>query len=111
GDFVQTGGMDMANFAFAEYLANHGSDVYLVTHRAAPSLATHPRVTVHNVPKPLNSYLLGEPLLSRRGHTLASEITSRGGRVVVNGGNCRWGDINWVHYVHAAYSPVIEGPA
>jgi glycosyltransferase involved in cell wall biosynthesis len=25
--------------------------------------------------------------------------------VVVNGGNCRWGDINWVHYVHAAWTP------
>jgi glycosyltransferase involved in cell wall biosynthesis len=25
--------------------------------------------------------------------------------VVVNGGNCRWGDINWVHYVHAAWRP------
>ena len=26
-------------------------------------------------------------------------------RVVVNGGNCRWADINWVHYVHAAFAP------
>jgi glycosyltransferase involved in cell wall biosynthesis len=27
----------------------------------------------------------------------------RGGRVIVNGGNCQLGDVNWVHYVHAAY--------
>ena len=26
-----------------------------------------------------------------------------GGRVIVNGGNCDWNDVNWVHYVHAAY--------
>jgi glycosyltransferase involved in cell wall biosynthesis len=25
--------------------------------------------------------------------------------VLVNGGNCQWGDVNWVHYVHAAYQP------
>ena len=24
-------------------------------------------------------------------------------RVVVNGGNCAWPDINWVHAVHAAW--------
>jgi glycosyltransferase involved in cell wall biosynthesis len=23
--------------------------------------------------------------------------------VIVNGGNCKWHDVNWVHYVHAAY--------
>jgi len=28
------------------------------------------------------------------------------GRAIVNGGNCRLGDSNWVHYVHAAYHPV-----
>jgi glycosyltransferase involved in cell wall biosynthesis len=32
-----------------------------------------------------------------------------GARVVVNGGNCDWGDINWVHYVHAAWSPPPSG--
>jgi len=32
-----------------------------------------------------------------------------GARVVVNGGNCRWGDINWVHYVHAAWWPGQDG--
>jgi glycosyltransferase involved in cell wall biosynthesis len=29
--------------------------------------------------------------------------------VVVNGGNCRWGDVNWVHYVHAAWAPRAGG--
>jgi glycosyltransferase involved in cell wall biosynthesis len=30
---------------------------------------------------------------------------------LVNGGNCPWGDINWVHYVHAAYQPHASGSA
>ena len=28
---------------------------------------------------------------------------------MVNGGNCIWGDINWVHYVHAAWRPPLSG--
>lgn len=100
--------MDMANFAFADYLARKGSVVNLVTHRALRSLASRPEVKVHSVPKPLNSYLLGEPLLSRRGFALASQVAARGGRVVVNGGNCKWHDVSWVHYVHAAYSPTVN---
>jgi glycosyltransferase involved in cell wall biosynthesis len=39
------------------------------------------------------------------GRSQAQHLTPAGGRVLVNGGNCRWGDINWVHYVHAAYKP------
>jgi glycosyltransferase involved in cell wall biosynthesis len=29
--------------------------------------------------------------------------------VVANGGNCPWPDVNWVHYVHAAYEPSHRG--
>ena len=104
-DFVQTGGMDVANYHLAAFLAGQGREVRLVTHSAADDLASLPNVSVHLVPKPLNSYLLGEPLLDRYGSYWASECSARGGRVVVNGGNCIWGDINWVHYVHAAYAP------
>lgn len=104
-DFVQTGGMDVANYHLASYLARQGREVRLVTHSAADDLDGLPNVTVHRVPKPLNSYLMGEPLLDHYGSYWASKVSSQGGRVVVNGGNCLWGDINWVHYVHAAYAP------
>ena len=30
-------------------------------------------------------------------------VQSPGARVLVNGGNCDWPDINWVHYVHHAW--------
>jgi glycosyltransferase involved in cell wall biosynthesis len=53
----------------------------------------------------LRSYLLGETFLDRMGRYWAARLENRGGRVVVNGGNCLWNASNWVHYVHAAYQP------
>lgn len=104
-DFVTTGGMDRANFALADYLARQGERVHLVAHRVAPGLLAYPNVTPHRVPKVANSYLLGEPLLNWVGRSQAQRVMSAGGRVLVNGGNCQWGDVNWVHYVHAAHTP------
>ncbi|MFO0951444.1 MAG: glycosyltransferase family 4 protein [Isosphaeraceae bacterium] len=109
GDFVTTGGMDRANFALASYLARQGRGVHLVAHRVDPTLLAEPTVTFHRVPKPLNSYWLAEPLLDRRGRQVAARVAKGGGRVVVNGGNCLWGDVNWVHYVHAAWAPRAGG--
>jgi glycosyltransferase involved in cell wall biosynthesis len=105
GDFVKTGGMDRANYALASYLARRGRAVELVAHRADADLFGQGAVTLRRVPKPLNSYLLGGPLLDRAGRRWAARVASAGGRVVVNGGNCLWGDVNWVHYVHAAWPP------
>jgi glycosyltransferase involved in cell wall biosynthesis len=105
GDFVRTGGMDRANFALADYLARQGEQVHLVAHRVASELLVQPNVTFHRVPKVTNSYLLSGPLLNWVGRSQAQQITPLGGRVLVNGGNCQWGDANWVHYVHAAYEP------
>lgn len=109
GDFVRTGGMDVANYMLARHLASNGHEVHLVAHRVADDLAALPGVHVHLVPKPLNSYLLAAPLLGWHGRRWARQIARRGGRVVCNGGNCQGEDINWVHYVHAAYKPEIKG--
>src|SRR5688500_10952457 len=98
GDFVRTGGMDMANLALASYLAERGVELHLVAHRVDTDLSAYPNVRVHFVSKPLDSYLLGGPLLDRAGCAWASRIAARSGRVVVNGGNCSWSDINWIHY-------------
>lgn len=103
GNFVRTNGMDMPNLALAEYLASRGDEVHLVTHYAEAELARHPNVTVHHVLKLANSYLLATPALNAMGRRWAARIFERNGHVVVNGGNCFWGDINWVHYVHAAF--------
>lgn len=111
GDFVKTGGMDVANHALASYLARAGHEVHLVAHRVAEDLSALPNVHVHEARKPLDSYFLGRKHLDRLGRRWAGRIADRGGRVVVNGGNCLWGDVNWVHYVHAAYAPPFVGNA
>ncbi len=108
GDFRRTGGMDVANHALARYLAARGDEVHLTAHHVDDDLAALPTVQVHRVPKPGGSYLLAGPLLDHAGRRCARAVLARGGRSVVNGGNCRVGDVNWVHYVHAAYAPEVR---
>lgn len=103
-DLVPTGGMDMPNLALASYLARVGHPVEVVTFRADPSLTLSPRVRLHRALKPFDSYTLGAPFLGVKGRSIARRVLRGGGRVVANGGNCNAGDVNWVHYVHAAYA-------
>jgi glycosyltransferase involved in cell wall biosynthesis len=103
GDFALTGGMDRANYALANYIARQGNELHLVSYRVDPELADRANVTVHQVPKPLNSYILGTPLLSQQGLAVARRLSkTQKLHTIVNGGNCPWADINWVHYVHVA---------
>ncbi len=111
GDFVRTGGMDVANFHLARYLAGAGGEVHLVAHRADEELLSLPSVHWHRVAKPLNSYLLGAWALARVGRRWDRAMVIRGGRTVVNGGNCVSEDTNWVHYVHAGHRPEITTSA
>ena len=105
GDFVQTGGMDIGNYMLAKDFARNGTEVHLVAFRVAEPLLSLPNVVWHRVPKPMRSYTLALPLLDHYGRRVARRVSGRGGRVIVNGGCCWWGDVNWVHYVHAAYQP------
>lgn len=109
GDFVKTGGMDRANHALAAYLAGRGDEVHIVAHRVAPDLLAMPNVTLHRAAKPLNSYFLSAPFLDRLGRRVAREQSARGARVIVNGGNCDWPDVNWIHHVHGADAPITGG--
>jgi glycosyltransferase involved in cell wall biosynthesis len=104
GDFKHGGGMDRANYELAWHLAEDtGASVYLVAYHVAEPLASHPNVVWLPVPKPLRSYSLGASLLAKRGRTEARWIEQQGGRTIVNGGNCCWPDINWVHAVHQSW--------
>jgi len=107
-DFVKTGGMDRANFALADYLARKGETLHLVAHRVVDELSKFSNVKIHKVPLILDSRFLGEPFINRKGYQIAQELSAQGARVVVNGGNCQWGDINWVHYVHKSHQPVSQ---
>lgn len=110
GDFTPQGGMDRANHALARYLAMSGRDVHLVAHRVWPDLASLPGVTVHHVPRPFGSHLLGGPLLSRAASRVASRLDPST-RLLSNGGNTRWLAPTWVHYLHAAYAPHVAAGA
>src|SRR5262249_47393800 len=112
GDFTPLGGMDSANHALAKYLAQMaGGETHLVTNRAWEDLAAMPRIIIHPVWRHINRHLLRMPLLDQAGRRWARRLAGQRARVVVNGGNCRWADINWVHYVHAAHRPHIPGSA
>ena len=106
GDFSRHGGMDRANLALAAHLvADPDIELHLVTHRAAGELRGTDRARVHLARRPFGSHLLGRPFLARQGRSWAMHVAGGGGRVVVNGGNCPWYDVSWVHYLHAAYEP------
>jgi glycosyltransferase involved in cell wall biosynthesis len=99
--FVRTGGQDRANLALASFLARQNCPLHIVAHRVADDLGIARSVVVHPAPRPIGSDLLGEPFLQWLGTRWASRLGDA--RVIVNGGNCTWPDVNWVHYVHAAY--------
>jgi glycosyltransferase involved in cell wall biosynthesis len=105
GGFHRSGGMDAANAALATHLADRGSKVHLVCHRADEDLRKHKMVEVHHVERPAGSFFLGQWLINSSGRRVARDVLARDAstRIVVNGGNCNWPDINWVHYVHRAW--------
>ena len=93
--------MDRPNYELAWYLAEQqGAEVHLVSHRVASPLSDHSNVIWHRVPRPFGRDTFGSPFLDGVGRKIAREISSVGGTVVVNGGNCLWNDVNWIHYVH-----------
>ena len=111
GGFHDTGAMDRANAALARHLLERGARVHLVGHDIDDRFTQHPNADCHVVPRPRAAAPLAESLLSRRGIAVASEVTAvcPDARIVVNGGNCPWPDINWVHAVHAGWPVVDDG--
>ena len=110
GGFHDHGAMDRANAALARYLEACGARVHLVGHEIDPGLRG-PRVVRHEVPRRRGPAVLAERLLARCGMRVAAQVTTASphARVVVNGGNCPWPDVNWVHAVHAAWQVRDEG--
>lgn len=112
GGFHRHGGMDKANAALARYLIERRTPLHLVTHQVDREFSSRPGVTVHIVSRPAGSFFLGERLLEWCGRAVASRISAKwpGTRVLVNGGNCNWSDVNWVHSVHHAW-PCVDHDA
>jgi len=90
-----------------EALSRRGTPVELVAFDVEPAVAALPLVTIHRSPRIRGADVVGNLFLRRRGRAVAAAVTQRHPEavVVVNGGNCRWADVNWVHYVHAAFTP------
>jgi len=109
--FSYTGGMERANAAFANYLCEAGTAVHLVSYRIDPALGSNPAVTTHLAKTPARSAPFGLWHLDQVGRQVAKEVTARHprARVLVNGSNCSWPDLNWVHYVHRAWRPQAIG--
>ena len=109
GDLVATGGMDIANLRLAEYISED-YPLHIVAHRAEATLTSRARVQLHRSARPYNMQLFGEPLLDWAGRKIAKRLALEGNvTAIVNGGNCLVNQsVNWVHYVHAAYEPVLN---
>jgi len=97
--------MDRLNWAVARYLVERGNKVHLVCHHADTQFLDEEAVTIHRVAKLGGSFTLGGFLLAREGQAVSfrMRLESPAVRVLVNGGNCDWPDINWVHCVHHAW--------
>jgi glycosyltransferase involved in cell wall biosynthesis len=107
GGFHAGGGMDQLNAAVARALVARGIPVHLVAHQIDPDLAAARGVAVHLVSKSAGSFFLGQRRLDQRGRAVAAAARSRNPatRVLVNGVNCAWSDLNWVHFVNHAWPP------
>jgi len=105
--------MDRANLALAEYLLELKAPVYMVAHEVEASLAKHPLAHVRIVPRTAGSYMLAEIPLGFHGRRTARRVLRQWpqAQVVVNGGNCIWPGINWVHCVHQAWPAPPAGSA
>ena len=108
GDFTPYGGMDTANFALARHLARV-EQTHLVAHHVSPELTALANVHVHAVPRPFGVHRFGEPILRSTAGRVQRSLAADNLRTVANGGNADLGDLNWVHYVHAAFEPVVAG--
>jgi glycosyltransferase involved in cell wall biosynthesis len=106
GDFTTLGGMDRANHAQAAFLARRGHEVHVVAHRVAEDLRRLRGVHPHVVNRPMGAHLAGAPLLARESSRQRRALGAAA-RVLVNGGNADAG-ATWVHYLHAAYEPVVQ---
>ncbi|MDZ4688723.1 MAG: glycosyltransferase family 4 protein [Planctomycetaceae bacterium] len=107
GDFSRTGGMDRANLALAERLAERDIPVHLVCHAADERLVEHPLVTLHQAPRPAGMHFPASFLLSRTARSVAGRLPDA--VVVANGGNLSWSGVNWIHYLHAAWDGPVQG--
>ncbi|HLH76665.1 MAG TPA: glycosyltransferase [Candidatus Binataceae bacterium] len=101
--------MDRLNAELARFLLRRGTPVHLVSHYVAPDL-TQAGAIAHLVPKTADSFFAAEWYLEASARFVLKELCNRQrARALVNGGNCAWPAINWVHCVHHRWPPRDDG--
>ncbi len=111
--FHSRGGMDKANAALANYLVSHAIPVHLIAYSVDPELSGKPGVSATGAGIAGGWPSLGRFHLARLGHMAAQTLTSQfpNAHVVVNGINCNWPDLNWVHWIHQCWQrPPLNTP-
>ena len=102
GDFVKTGGMDRANYA-AGVATWPSAATTSTSWRTGPTSRSVRRPNVTLPPGAGSRWVRtcsAIPCSTGPGGAWARRVAGQGGRVVVNGGNCRWGDVNWLHHLN-----------
>ncbi len=108
--FHRHGGQSKANYYLVQYLLQNNHRVYLIGHDFDHDLTIDPRVHVYSLARPFGKDILGNWFLYHQGRSIIKKIEKRENqtcRVIVNGGNCVWRDVNWVHYIHSVWQPKI----
>jgi glycosyltransferase involved in cell wall biosynthesis len=111
--FHSRGGMDKANAALVNYLVSQGIPVHLIALSVASEISSKSGVTCAKSQLPRGWPSSGRFRLARLGYAAALKLTTQwpNARVVVNGINCNWPDINWVHWLHQCWrAPALNGP-
>lgn len=105
--FHFVGGQDKAVAGLADYLARSGRPVHLVANTVDAALTARQGVVTHRIPRIRGVNALGNLFFGRAARRILRQVLRDhpDGRIVVTGGNCIWGDINWVHYLHHAWVP------
>jgi glycosyltransferase involved in cell wall biosynthesis len=106
--------MEKANGALASFLCTQDIPVCLVANSVDDKFTGNSKVTVIGSNSGNRLGFLRRFSLARVGQFTARSLIQQcpDVRVVVNGINCNWPDINWVHWVHQCWRPrACEAPA
>ena len=107
---TRNSGTDRANLALVKYLLDEDVPVHVVAHDVDSELQEHENLRWTPVPRTGLEAVLGEHRLEVVGRRVAyaAKQANPATRVLVNGGNCLWPDLNWIHYVHHAWKTSLE---
>lgn len=104
GGFHDLGGQDRANAEIARYLHRRGDRITIVGHSIAPEFFGRPNIQCVVTPIVPFSAIGSDLFLAPAALYCLLRSSGRGVRVIANGGNFATSDVNWVHFVHKAWT-------